>query len=244
MPVTLTSTGPSGGYTLFHPKELAPGGALNPIVSWGNGGATTPGDYDYLLPHLASHGFVVIASNNPLVTGSEVRAGIDWIIEQSKDAASPFYQKLDVDNVSGVGYSAGGLATLSVADDPRFVTLVIISGANTTDSSRTMNTPKLHAPMAFLCTGDSASKDNCANDYAVAKVPAFFGVMNGSTHTDVTELLGLGVPAIMKRLAGATTAWLRWQQMADQSFKPMFAGADCGLCNDTNWTVEPQKNLN
>ena len=102
--------------------------------------------------------------------------------------------------------------------------------------------PKLHTPTAYLCTADAASAGNCAGDYAVIKVPAFYGVMNGSTHTDVTEFLSLGVPEIMKRLAGAATGWMRWQLMKDSTREAMFLGTDCQLCTDSGWKVEPQKN--
>ncbi len=236
-PKTVNNTGPQGGYTLYHPEELAPDGALNPIVAWGNGGLTTP-DWYPMLPHLASHGFVVIASNNSLVTGDDVRAGLDWIIEQNEEASSDFYQKLDTDNVSGVGYSNGGLATYGIADDKRLVTIVIISGANTTADSRAANMPKLHTPIAYLCTDDDASQGNCASDYGVVEVPAFFGVLNGTEHVSVVF-----DDAAIDRLSAATTAWLRWQQMNDQSLKDTFVGDDCGLCKDSAWTVEPQKNL-
>lgn len=235
-PVTINATGPMGGYTVYHPAELAPGGALNPIVSWGNGGFTTPDLYP-LLPHLASHGFVVVASNNPFVVGEEVRAGVDWIVQQNESSSSPFYKKLDVRNVAGVGYSNGGLGTLAAADDPRYVTIVIISGANTTDASRAENMPKLRTPTAYLCTEDDASRSNCAADYAAANIPAFFGVIKGSDHfavvlsQEVIELLNV-----------STTAWLRWHQMGDQSLKARFVGASCGFCTDAKWTVQ-QKNL-
>jgi dienelactone hydrolase len=235
-PVTVNATGPSGGYTVYHPAELAPGGALNPIVSWGNGGATFP-DWYPLLPHLASHGFVVIASNNPLVGGDDVRAGLDWIVQQNDTAASPFYKKLDVRNVAGVGYSNGGLATLDVANDPRFVTIVIISGGNVSAELRTANMPKLRTPTAYLCTEDEASQGNCAADFAAATVPAFFGVMKGSGHVDVVF-----VESVIDLLNVSTTAWLRWHQMGDQSLKTRFVGGSCGLCTDSKWTVQ-QKNL-
>ena len=240
--VRVNNSGPGSAYTIFHPMQLAPNGALNPIVAWGNGGFTTPADYP-LLPHLASHGFVVIASNNTLVTGPEVKSGIDWIIQQNSSTSSPFHEKLDIKKVAGVGYSNGGLATLDNADDMRLTTIVIISGANTNESSRTTNMPKLHTPIAYLCTADDASSGNCAADFAVVKVPAFYGVMKGSVHTSVTTLLGLGDDVIMTRLSGATTAWLRWQLMNDTTLKSFFVGSDCGLCKDTNWTVQPQKGL-
>lgn len=240
-PKTINSTGPGGSYTIFHPAELAPNGVLSPILSWGNGGFTTPADYPQL-PHFASHGFVVIASNNPIVSGQEVRAGTDWIVQQNEQSSSPFYKKLDVKRVAGVGYSNGGLAQLEAADDPRYLTLVIISGANMSDSTRAEANMRIHTPITYLCTADDASKNNCAGDFATIKQPAFFGVMNGTTHTDVTTILGLGVDAAIKRVATASTAWLRWQVMGDQSYKSWFVGADCKLCKDSNWTVM-QKNL-
>jgi hypothetical protein len=238
---TINNTGPGGAYTIFHPTELAPGGVLNPIVSWGNGGFTTPADYPQL-PHLASHGFVVIAANDSLVTGPQVRAGVDWIVQQNELSTSPFYKKLDVKRIAGVGYSNGGLATLDVADDARYVSIVIISGANLNEDSRTQNMPKLHTPIAYLCTDDDASKGNCSADFAVVKQPVFFGVMKGTAHTDVTTILGLGMAAAITRVAAATTAWLRWQVMGDVGFKPSFVGSDCSLCKDSNWVVQ-QKTL-
>lgn len=228
---------------MFHPKELAPNGVLNPVISWGNGAVTTPVDYPQL-PHFASHGFVVIAANSSTVTAADVKAGLDWIVARNADSASPFNNKLDLKRIGGVGYSLGGLATLGNADDPRYVTLVIISGANMNDNARMMNLPKLHTPVAYLCTADDASQGNCAGDYAAVTGPVFFAVMNGTAHTDVTSFLGLGVPAVITRVAGASTAWLRWQLMGDASQKGVFVGMDCGLCKDKNWTVKPQKNLN
>lgn len=237
---TIQNTGPDGQYTVYLPEELAPGGVLSPVVTWGNGGMTTPALYP-LLPHLSSHGFVVVASNNTMVTGDLVRAGLDWMEKQSEDASSPFYHKVDVHHAAGVGYSNGGLATLATADDPRYQTIIIISGANVRADSRAANMPKLRTSIAYLCTDDQASKGNCAADYAAVKVPAFFGVMKGSTHTSVLPGL-LGEGKYVPLLNAATTAWLRWQIAADRTFESTFAGTDCRLCTDSNWTVEPQKN--
>jgi hypothetical protein len=233
----VTNTGPSGGFTVFQPTELAPNGALNPIVAWGNGGFTTPDLYP-MLPHLATHGFVVIASNNLFVTPEDVQSGIDWLAKQNDDSASPFYRKLDTKNISGVGYSLGGLATYGIAADPRVVTIAIISGASTSEATRTENMPKLRTPTAYFCTDDEDSEGNCAGDYAVIKVPSFFGVVKGTDHLAVVTN-----DAAIQQLTRATTAWLRWHQMADQAHKPMFVGSDCGLCTDSAWSVQPQKNL-
>jgi hypothetical protein len=231
---TVANTGPDNAYTLYHPMELAPGGVLNPIVSWGNGGGTTPALYP-MLPRLASHGFVVIASNSSTVVGAQVRAGIDWLVQQNEDASSPFYHKLDTKNVGGAGYSFGGLATYAVADDPRYVTIVIISGANMTDKGPVA---KLHTPTAYFCTDDDASKGNCDGDFNLATVPAFYGVMKGTGHVDVVV-----DPATRDRITKVTTAWLRWRQMADQTQKALFVGPGCSLCMDPEWVVQQKNDL-
>jgi hypothetical protein len=229
---TAMNTGPNGAYTLYYPSELAPSGVKNPVVSWGNGSTTTPSQYP-MLPHLATHGFVVIAANSTQPTAALVKAGIDWLEAQNADASSMLHDKLDVKNVAGVGYSLGGLATYGLADDPRLVTVVIISGANMMDKSPVA---KLHTPTAYFCTDDAASEGNCEGDFAVVKVPSFYGVMKGTAHVDVVIN-----SAAATRVSKATTNWLRWQQMKDQTQQPMFVGADCGLCKDSEW-VAMQKN--
>lgn len=232
---TLEKTGPNANYTVFRPTELAPGGVLNPVVSWGNGGGTTPALYP-LLPHLASHGFVVVASNNTTVTGPEVKAGLDWVFEQNQDMQSAFYGKLDANRVAGVGYSFGGLATLANSDDPRYDTIVIVSGGSMA-ANRAANVAKVHTPAAYFCTDDDASEGNCAGDYDALTVPTFFGVIKGSEHVGV--VIDENVRA---RLNVAVLAWMRWFLMDDESQRGRFLGESCGLCQDSAWTVFPTKN--
>jgi hypothetical protein len=231
VPMTVNNTGPANAYTLFHPQELAPNGALNPILSWGNGMMTNPAMYPNLLPHLASHGFVIIAANTSSVTGADIRAGIDWLIEQNQDPASPLYQKLDPNNVAAFGYSMGSLGTFEIADDPRLTTTVHISGG----AQGSANVRKLHKPAAFFCD-ELTTAPNCQPDFDIAPVPVFYGVFKGADH------VGTMLDPHISRVAGATTAWLRWFLMGDETQKAQFVGASCGLCTDPNWVVQ-QKDL-
>jgi hypothetical protein len=230
-PMTTNNTGPGNAYTLFYPQELAPNGALNPIITWGNGAFTTPSLYPSLLPHLASHGFVIIASNDMFVTGDEIRAGIDWLLEQNQNSTSPFYQKLDPNNVAAMGYSLGSLGTFSIADDQRLTTTVHISGG----ASGGSDVAKLHKMPAFFCD-ELTTAPNCQPDFDAATVPVFYGVFLGADH------VGTMSEPYISRIAGAATGWLRWRLMADESQKALFVGADCQLCKDTNWKVQ-QKDI-
>jgi dienelactone hydrolase len=234
----LTNTGPSGNYTVYHPRELGPGGAKHPIVGWMSGGSTQPSWYT-LLPRLATHGFVVVASNTVPTIGAEIElgreiiAGIDWILAQEADPSSMWSGKLDRTKIASMGYSMGGLATTTIADDPRLTTTVHVSGGNMVIE----RIQKLRAPAAFICGETDIANPNCATDFEAATTPVFYGVFLGGDH------LGILIPPYADRIRGAATGWLRWQLMNDEALRAMFVGSDCTLCKDTaNWDVK-QKNL-
>ena len=222
----MTGGGPGGAYTLFFPQELGKDGVKHPFITWGNGATTTPGLFT-LLPRLATHGFVVIASDNPFVTGQEMIAGIDWLIAENDRAGSTFQQKLDPEQVASFGYSLGSLGTFEIADDPRIRTTVHISGGAMDKAV----VPNLKNPAAFFC-GDPSdiAHDNCESDFELATVPIFYGVFPG----DHLGILG----SHSDRITHAVTGWMRWRLMHDQSFEALFVGADCSLCTGGDWTVK------
>jgi hypothetical protein len=246
--MTIENTGPDGSYTVYSPTELAPGGAKNPIVGWMSGGGTMPALYP-LLPHLATHGFVVVASNTAPALGDEVHlgkeiiAGIDWAIAENARDGSTLFGKLDSSKIASIGYSMGSLATFTIASDPRLTTTVHISGGNM-EADRIDN---LHAPAAFFCgiPGDDScsltSSDcdiaaaNCDSDFNNATTPVFYGNFPGGH-------LGILSAPLQDQIQTEATAWLRWHLMDDGTLKSRFVGDDCGVCKDSHWKVK-QKNL-
>jgi hypothetical protein len=244
----LANTGPSNNFTIYLPKELAPNGAKNPIVVWMSGGSTGPTLYP-LLPLLATHGFVVLASNTVPGIGAEVDLGkemltaIDWAFAENTRQGSQFLDKLDTTKVAAMGYSMGSLATFTIANDPRLTTTVHISGGNMV-ADRVNN---LHGPAAFFCGNPDPNcsdilsnqcdiaASNCDIDYDMAKTPVFYGNFPGGH-------LGILSAPNQERIQTEVVAWLRWQLMVDTTIKPRFVGPQCGVCMDSNWKVK-QKNL-
>lgn len=227
---TILASGPSSGYTIFHPEELGQDGLKHPILTWGNGATTVPGLFA-LLPHLASHGFVIIASDNPFVTGALLRGGIDWLFEENERDGSIFFGKLDTSNVASFGYSLGSLGTFEIADDPRLTTTVHISGGAMDKAV----VPNLKNPAAFFCGNSSdIAYTNCESDFDLATVPVFYGVFPG-------DHLGI-LASHTVQINEAVLGWLRWQLMHDDTLESMFTGPDCTLCTDSRWTVK-QKDL-
>jgi dienelactone hydrolase len=246
---TVSNTGPNRGYTVYRPDMLAPGGAKNPIVGWMSGGSTDPTAYP-LLPHLATHGFVVVASNTTpgvgeeVMLGKEIIAGIDWAIMENQRADSEFFGKLDETKIASMGYSMGALATFTIAKDPRLTTTIHISGGNM-ETERVKN---LHAPAAFFCgiPGDAncniLSTDcdiaaaNCDTDYASAVTPVFYANFPGGH-------LGILTAPNQDTIGTEVTAWLHWKLMQDAALETRFMGADCTVCKDSKWKKVQQKNF-
>ncbi|WP_346857962.1 hypothetical protein [uncultured Draconibacterium sp.] len=124
-------------HTVFRPQDLSVFGKKSklPVVAWGNGAcANSPWEHINFLNEVASHGFLVIAIGPMPAEGergggrsqsSQLTDAIDWAIAQNSDKNSPYYKKVDVENIAVSGMSCGGLQTLEMAPDPRVTTVVV-----------------------------------------------------------------------------------------------------------------------
>lgn len=228
--IEVDNTGPGNAYTLFRPATLGEGGVRHPIITWGNGTFVTPAAYAAFLTHLATHGFVVIASNNTNTgSGQEMLQGVDWLLQQNSGTGE-FAGKLDPNHIAATGHSQGGGGTINAGADARIKTVVPIEPAPATQN--------LHGPMLLLCGKEDTTVDAitiCTNlVYNAAVVPTFFGIVSPVNH--ITPLNTAGP------LSAPITAWMRLQLMGDESARNLFYGPSCTYCTDPNWQVQ-RKNL-
>jgi predicted dienelactone hydrolase len=244
--VTEMNVGPAAGegtdggapvaFTMFRPMDLAASGLCHPVVTWGNGTGTSPSLYGVFLRHLASHGFVVIASDSPNVARGNpppMVAGVTWILEQNDDPMSPLYRRIDTAHVGATGHSQGGFATTTAGGDSHITTIAPLCGAG--------QQRNLHGPAFFFCGGEDtvATCANIQNTFnAVMTQPAMFANYLTADHADWVTFRGTTPsPAEV-----AVTAWMRVQLMNDTALRPWFYGEDCKLCTDPAWEIL-QKNM-
>jgi hypothetical protein len=229
--------GPSNNATVLYPRDLGKDGLKHPIVVWDNGaGQTGLSIYGGLLNHIASHGFAVYAAFSATDGGKELVDGLDWMIAQSKDSSSPFFEKLDPTKTAAMGHSQGSIATFAIAADPRLTTTLHLSGGTNPDIAEGHATlPNLKHPAAFLCgdtggdglvVGDAAS-EWCLYDFEHTDVPVFLVQVKGASH--------ISAPGMMN---GACAAWLRWHLTGDMTMRMQFAGDDCVMCKRPNWMTK------
>jgi hypothetical protein len=240
--VTETNVGPTAGvgaaggppvaFTLFRPKDMAQSGLCHPVVTWGNGTGSKPSMYGTLLGRLASHGFVVIASDSPNVaqgSPAPMVAGVTWVLEQNGDPTSAMYQRIDTTHVGATGHSQGGFATTSAGADSHITTIAPLCGAS---SQR-----NLHGPALLLCGGNDTTVPcdgmiKSAFD-GITNQPVMLADYLTADHANWITFRGTTLSA----MEVAVVAWMRVHLMADAALRPWFYGASCKLCQDAAWKI-------
>ena len=237
-------------FNVYRPKNLATSGYLHPILIWANGYTDNPeqnpplcvtdaaagkwcGQYLPMMQHLASHGFVVVASLST-ATGSKgsdglypTIAGMNWIIKQNDSVGSLYYHRLDTSRIGQLGHSFGGMSTCMTAADPRYKALATICGTSTLTG--------LHTPILFYCGGkDNTVKcDGVKSTFlTVTNQPAFFIDELASDHGWWVYQGAKGVSL------SAAAAWFRVHLMNDTANRKYFYGSNCTFCTDSRVQVE------
>jgi Chlorophyllase enzyme len=223
-------------FTMFRPKDMSQGGLCHPVITWGNGTSANPSMYKVLLNHLASHGFVVIASNSPNVAQGNpapMIVGVTWVLEQNEDPSSVLYHRIDTTHIGATGHSQGAMATTQASSDSHIVVSVPIEGASVQKN--------LHGPAMFFCGGlDDIVGCNGAESAinAVTTLPAIYAEYLSVDHGSWMTFMGTK-PSVVE---SAVTAWMRVHLMGDTALKPWFYGPTCKLCTDSGWKII-QKNM-
>jgi hypothetical protein len=252
--------GPLAGYTpdpiygdqqqrfnVYRPSNLATSGYCHPILIWANGHTDNPeqnpplcvtdsaankwcGQYLPLMQHLASHGFLVVASLSTTTSKGDplpTIAGLNWILQQAEDPTSPYYHHLDTTNIGQLGHSEGAMSTCMSASEPRYKALASICGTTTLKG--------VHTPFLFFCGGKDTvvGCDGPRNTFlTVTDQPAILIDELSSDHGSWVYQGAKGVSLSM------AAAWFRVHLMNDTANRKYFYGANCTFCTDSRVKVE------
>jgi len=246
-------------HTLFRPQDLQAFGKKRklPVIAWGNGACfNSPWEHVNFLNEVASHGFLVVAIGTmPKESGEQTRErsassqlidAIDWVSAENEDPNSPYYKKVDLDNIAVSGMSCGGLQTLEVAGDPRISTIVVLNSGLFRQTGAGMpgmpqltkaQLEKIHTPTLYVLGGPSdIAYENGMDDYQrINHVPIFVANMDVGHGGTYSQPHG-------GEFARVATAWYKWQLKGDKKAGKMFTGKTPGLTASPGWTVD-KKNI-
>jgi dienelactone hydrolase len=253
-------------HVVYRPANLAAMGPRKlGLMAWGNGGCSDDGASSrFHLLEIASHGYLVIAAGRilsgpgapprevrppppagqlppPRTQASDLSDAITWALAENQRSGSPYFGRIDPKQVAVSGFSCGGLQALRVTGDPRISAVVLqntgvfIEGPSSIPG---MDVGKdvlktIHTPVLYILGGptDIAYKNGMDDFQKIEKFPvavANLPVGHGGTYD--------------QRNGGAAatvaTDWLAWQLRGDEAAALRFIGKDCGLCKDTQWTLQ------
>jgi predicted dienelactone hydrolase len=218
--VTSTST---ADYKIFYPSRMD---GNHPIITWGNGTGAPTFSYTPTLQHLASWGFVVVASNSSMTqSGKEMVGGIDYLIKENSRSGSIFYKMLDADKIGSTGHSQGGGGAINAAKDDRVTCTAPLAPSPA-------QIQKVKCPI-FLVAG---SADNIVSAnmvrfwcYTPAEAPTIFGIIQGANHFTFAGNGG--------QSRGYVTAWFRYHLQDDQVAQKAFEN-NVELFDNPKWKAE------
>ncbi len=252
-----------GKLDVFYPTKLGARGVRHPIITWGNGTLADTSKYSYLLRHLASWGFVVIATQNEFTnSGADIRAAASYLVKQNSTPGSRFYQKLDTSDIAAVGRSQGASGALNAMMDSNGAiktAIPIEMPAQRSCSSGTCTDPgRLRSGSVFYVNGSadgfispsfepnpwsggglqSLSAFYQATPDSVAKV---WATLNGADHNDIQ-----GKPTCWQAswpcahgvtgYLGYLTAWLMAQLRDDARAQSVFVRDSGELFHHPGWS--------
>lgn len=156
-----------------------------------------PGTWPYLAPHLASHGYIVIAPSN----GSTFAAlsdyvnypgDISFLIDAAlgvNEADTVFLGRVDENKIAVGGFSLGGIATYLIAYDPshrdsRIKAAIIMAGLGS-------GVPPVNPDISLFALYGSedpvAPYSDGRNLYEAANTPKYFLTLWGGGHSGFTR---------------------------------------------------------
>ncbi len=251
-------------FDLYLPTPLGANGFKHPILTWGNGTNASSTNCSYFLQHMASWGFVVIATQDMNTgPGQTILDAAKFLIAANGNSASQFFNKLDVNNVGSFGHSQGatGAINAQIKSLGAIKTVMPIelpaqvwcsNGVNCADTS------KLTSGSIFLIDGSADGIISPATQPSfvpgLQSIEAYYkavpagilkvkGTLIGPNHNDVQgQPSCAGVPIGCANgvygYLGYPTAWLMFQLQADSFAHGAFVNPTGEMFTETtNWEL-------
>jgi hypothetical protein len=194
---------------LYYPTDLAVG-VPHPIITWGNGTGGVSNAAEDFLKHLASWGFVIVATRDRFTgDGTTILDAANFMVGENSNPQSIFFQKLDTNHIGGIGHSqgAGGVTKAMIASNGKISTIIPLELPGQQfcfcAPNEVLNTANITAGSVFFVDGSNdipisppiqlqppqqVGDQSLAAFYAAVpnSVPKLTATLIGPTHNDIT----------------------------------------------------------
>lgn len=211
-------------FSIYRPEVLEEGKKY-PVATWGNGTCSLPEGQGTFLRRVASHGIIVIAAHSRQVGSTQpMGKGVDFLIAANDDPESPYYQKIDVDNIGAFGHSQGSVETARYAGTDRRVKTVVLLNLGTSSTK-----PYLAiSGDRDIAGGIAGYKSAFSRTSATPAGYLWFHDVPGNGLAD-GHLTLIIEPA---RVAPFVAAWFRYTLAGDEEAKAFLDAGQCASCGE------------
>lgn len=235
-------------------------GGPYPAISFGHGFLQSPNQYRSTLEHLATWGYIGIATEsfqnlfpNHAEYAVDLRLCLTWLEQRNEDERSFLFGAVDTDRFGLSGHSMGGGASLlAAADDPRIKAVANLAAANTNPSA-VEAAANLTIPVSLIA-GSEDTITPVGNHgqlmYDNTPVPRQLPLINGGFHCGFTDnsfpfcdsgsITRAQQLAITRRLL---TSFFNLHLKGDQSQWTHVWGPDAVDDSDVSFTIDPRITL-
>lgn len=251
-------------FDLYYPTNLGAGGFQHPILTWGNGSFGKSTNVAYLLKHMASWGFVVIATEDSMTgPGQTILDAAKFLVKANSDSTSIFFNKLNVSQIGAFGHSqgAGGAVRALMLSGGLIKTVIpfelpsqawcafppcLDTHALTTGSVFFID-GSLDIPISPPTQPPGATGLQSIEAFynaVPAGVPKVKGTLNGPGHNDITGQPDCKTPAVQPCINGVygylgyPTAWMMYELQNDNYAHGAFvSGTGEMFLQPLNWEL-------
>ncbi|QOS78944.1 alpha/beta hydrolase [Paenibacillus sp. JNUCC31] len=231
-------------YRVYSPQSTD---VMHPLIAWGNGTGALPDNYDQLLRHLASWGFIVIDTYSQTTgTGKEIMTAIEYMLNENEARVSPFYHRIQKDRVGAAGHSQGSTGVINAhtnfenGDLIKTVVSIALPDLKYCDPEDAYDTSALKVPFFVIGgTRDFIISPSDSNKLALRNanlhIPTMMAMAKGAAHTAIEQDGG--------QHRGYLTAWMRYWLVDDLVAKDAFVGNHAEIGMNKHWKDVTSANL-
>ncbi|MFE1444457.1 alpha/beta hydrolase family protein [Streptomyces sp. NPDC058739] len=237
--LTVSASGRSYSARVWYPGASAGANApvaagVHPGLAFGHGFFQGITQYESLLRHYASWGFITVVPKsqgglfpNHSAFADDLNAALTWLTTQNSTSGSRFAGAVATSSLGVSGHSMGGGAALLAASRNSAVKSVSTLAAAETNPSAVAASGTLRTPAQYLGGSEDSIAgvaDHQQKMYAAKPAPAQLRVITGGFHCGFEDSSGFGCDSgsisravQQKATRGVTTAWLLYTLVGQSS---------------------------
>lgn len=238
-----------GNIRIWYPSEMENKQDKYPLIVVTNASNMAALNYEPYFERLASWGFVVVSNNDRQAgTGISTSQTLDYMLEQNQNSDSPFYEKIDTQNIGIAGYSQGGAGAIRAVTEyensNQYKTIFTGSAAYAYIAQMWGGYDASKVSIPWFMTGGTGTSDSkevsdvtkeMAGIAPLSSLVENYNAASDNVFKLRARVVGAEHEEMQQKTDGYMTAWMLYQLQGDEEAGATLVGENAEILNNTNW---------